>query len=361
MQLTASEEAVIEELVLAGESYPNAAVAVLMATRDHSRRQQQLIEVALCGYPGLEDKSIIAAAVHHLLNIHWLQRSRRGAEGLIAAATDLPSKIAERAGDPSIVDKLRVARDQQEQYVRLLGGMTHPEAERAFRLAVAGSQSTIKLPMLGTPPTFEGVNDLLARAAAGVEILVLLASPTLVSELRGPSAHKRASLSIAGWRDLARQHSHLHIRITHRRQAMLTAASASFDGVKAQLAVYDPYAERSQSSQVIQAYKRGAIVNLTELVDDHFDREWSRARPIGVLGVLLWYCREYRWEAFFALALIVLLRSQDARVQNVAGGIAVVCLIQVLAHLGSIAGGSLAWIMRRIRRLRAVSGPDDAK
>jgi hypothetical protein len=348
MQFDANEDAAISALYERGLDYVEAAVAVVMTTRGHVRTREQLIDVVLTGYAGLEDVAVTNNAIDQLLARGWLEETETRGVVRCRAVAAIVGKIQDFTGDEQ-VGRLLQPKGAEFGMVRILGAIGEPEIERSFRLAVGGAQEEIRMPMLGTPANLEFISDLEKRVRQGVHLKVLLASPQVMRTIRGAAQEGRATSSIDGWNKLANAWPNIEVRVTHRVDDMLLAASSGFDRSRVLFAVYDYLEQRSQQSTVIQVHHHDLVPNLVRLFNDHFDSAWQRSQPPGVAGRVRWELNQRRWELAFVASAGMVALAPSTTIQNLAGGIAVTSLIPA-------AEGVRGSIMRLLARLRQSRG-----
>lgn len=347
MQLDPNEEKVISALLDQGLSYVEAAVAVVMTTRGHIRTRAQLVDVVLTGYAGLEDPAATNTAIDQLMERGWLEEVETRDGRRCRAVATIVGKIEGLLGDEQF-GKLLQPRGAEYGMVRILGPITEPEVERSFRLAVVGAQREIRMPMLGTPANLEFTSDLERRVRQGVQLKVLLASPQVMGTIRGAAQERRAASSIDGWTKLAKEWPNTEVRVAHRVDDMLLAASSGFDGSRTMLAVYDYLEQRSQQSTVLLVQHHDLVPNLVRLFNGFFDGAWQRAQPPGAAGRLRWELNRRRWELTFVVAAAATALAPSPTAQNIAGGVAVTALIPAVEGVRR----SISNLLARFRQSR---------
>jgi hypothetical protein len=347
MELSAAEQKVIMALNKSGMPISQATVVVIMTARSITRSRSQLVDVILTGYPGLEDDTETDSAVGALLASGWLVETSASGLTLCTAAPDIARRVAEYVDDPTIAERLLNARVLQDPSITLLGPINGEETRLAFLRALRGAQRDIRLPFLATPATLEPVSELESRARQGVRLRILLASPDVVSRIRGDSQRKRAHDSVRGWTDLTRDWPNTEVRVTKAPIDVLMSASCSFDETRAQLAVYDIWRQRSQESTLVEVYQIGSKLNLVQLFNQHFDTAWNRARPTSGRTRYLWWFSRLGWELvlFVSIACTALFLVRLPVLGNIAGGVAATALVTVMARYRDVA----ARILQRLR------------
>jgi hypothetical protein len=286
--LTTEEWMIVNDLVRAGVSAPSATLAIVMATREHSRPQTELADVVR-QYQNLDSRTAAEQAIQDLLRRDWLSESESYGQYLIKQAPNLRQLIADALGNTSVGDKLLDLRASHEKGIRIVGSMNDELVYSSYLDLLRGAQREICLPMLATSPNLSSVPILKERAAKGVRIRILLGSPALVATLRGAPMKSVAADAIAGWEKHAKESKAIQIRIVHKPEHALLATCMLVDDTILRLDVYDPYNERSLQGVMVEFQSQpGARLNVIFWFREWFETAWRASQPTGRFGLLRW-------------------------------------------------------------------------
>jgi hypothetical protein len=305
ISLEAAEQEIANALTQAGLSRPAGVLAVVMATRAHARPEDELVEIVR-QYPSLEDSSTARRAIRDLLKRQWLETSISYALELTHQAPDLREKIENLLARPGVAHELLRMRASLEPFVRIVGPMKDEIVYSSFLELLTSAQKRICLPMLATTPYDETVKILKERAEAGVQIQLLLGSPSLVARWRGETMRKIAFERIERWQVLFRSYDNVDIRVSHHAKDMAIASSVGIDNIIARYDVYDPYSQRSLEGVMIEASSpQGMSLNIVRIFYDMFDDSWRRAQVAGHLSRIRWMLRRW-WKIEFGAIVLLL-------------------------------------------------------
>lgn len=313
--LTHREYEVVRALQDAGMSLQEATLAVVMFTRGHERVENELIHIVGL-YPGLEDPHLTEQAVHKLINVQWLVPSPSYGLNVIKVAPDLPARLAAYINNPGLVNNLAqlyMNTNTLPHSIRLIGPTANQHSYGTFLDLLRHAQSEICLPMLVTAPYQETVLILQQRAARGVRVRILLASPQVAVKLREEALASKSKEVIKKWREVAQDYSHMEIRISHRVEDMYhLATSWTLDRKLLRYDFYVPPTQRSLAGYLIEFDSRTEPelkgLNIVHLFQMRFDEAWKQARPTTpFLSIWWWIKQNWQWGAGFVAALLALL------------------------------------------------------
>jgi hypothetical protein len=274
-----------------------------MATRAHARPEDELVEI-IRQYPGLEDSGVARRAIRDLLKRQWLQTSNSYELELTHQAPDLREKIEDAIARPGTAERLQRMRSSLEPFVKIIGPMKDEVVYSSFLELLSAAQQRICLPMLATTPYDETVKILKGRAEAGVEIQLLLGTPSLVAKWRGETMRKISSERLARWREIFEKYDNVTIRVSHHPEDMAIATCVGVDNSIARLDVYDPYSQRSLEGVMIEiASPQGMSLNVVRIFYDLFDNAWGRAHGAGSIWWTAWLLRRW-WKIEMGIVIL---------------------------------------------------------
>ena len=345
MQLSRAESNVISALVGKGMTRANATIATVMATRPAGRAREQLVDVVLTGYPGLEDRTVTMAAVEELLDSKWLTEEQSRGTQICHAASNILSLMEAYVGDQELIHGLATERAARSLQVELIGPIYDEAVKNRFATAISGASKIIRLPLLATPSNFEYAAELEDRARQGVRLHILLASPDVVAELRGESQRQRAEDSLRGWTSLTSGWPNTELRIMRNPAEATLAATSSFDDGRALLAVYDLRRQRSVDSAVLDVSQPGYIPNVVDIYNRAFADAWGHSRPVRGPRLVLWWLEKMAWQMTLLVSFLVASISSNSTLVNVAAGIAGTALLTLAVRFRTTA----ATLVNRLR------------
>lgn len=303
--LTEDEIDIIQRLEQSGLRRTDATVAVVMTTREHARPRVELLHI-LRMYQGLESPGDVDGAVDRLIGNQWLEVKTSYDLTLVKQASNLRLLISQKVGVASFERKLKSIRQNIESCVEIVGSMTDEDSYLTFLGRLRQANTEILLPMLATSPDLQSIPILLARAAAGVRIRILLARPDLVARLRGESQRKTAEDAIRGWARQFKGIANVEIRLASRLTDTYLATCLLIDDTVLRLDVYDPHQHRSLQGTLLELRsERGTVWNVTRIVRRVFDEAWNSAIPIRRLGRFR-RCLKKWWQLWLAIVFAVL-------------------------------------------------------
>jgi predicted transcriptional regulator len=284
--LSADEIDLVDKLHLTGLSRPAAVLAVVLATRDHARPEDEIVEIVR-QYPSLEDSGIARQAVRDLRTKGWLVESTSYGRSLTHQSPSLRQQIADAIGDACIKERLQHMRASLEPYVQSLGAMADGEVYASFLRRLEAAQFNIFLPMLATSPYAGVVQVLQSRAAAGVKVQILLGKPSLVAEWRGEAMGLVARDRESQWRQLFKNYPTVEIRTSSNPEDMALATCLGIDGKLIRIDIYDPLTQRSLEGVMVEIRSPHRLeLNLITVFNRLFQTAWDRAGRSGFRGWL---------------------------------------------------------------------------
>jgi hypothetical protein len=329
--LTADEVTIVNDLRRAGLAPGSAALAVAMATREHSRPEAELVDIVR-QYQSLETKLAAADAINDLKIRGWLSEYVSYGTTLLRAAPDLRTQIARRLTTPSVADRLLMLRAVNDPYVQVIGHMNDEVVYTSYLDVLRGARSEICLPMLATTPTLASVPILQERAANGVNAKILLGEPSLVARLRGKSMAGVAADAIAGWRAHAKGRPAFKVRVATNEADLTLATSLIVDGQLLRVDVYDPRRQRSLQGVLLEVKSPADLeLNLVRVCLEQFERAWRRARPAGLPYVLWWVRREIKWVLAGLMVVATVASRDDTVTLAIVGSMAATQIMNALA------------------------------
>jgi hypothetical protein len=120
VQLSHDEQEVVIQLRDAGLPMASATLAVVLVTREHSRPEEELVDIVR-QYPGLEDRSTTKSALDELRRRGWVREKSSYGIYLMQQAPDLRMKIAELTSQAISADRLSSIRVRHDPHVRIVG------------------------------------------------------------------------------------------------------------------------------------------------------------------------------------------------------------------------------------------------
>lgn len=329
------EAQIAADLQRAGIEGTEARIAVLMATRGHSRPEFELIKI-LTGYTGLLDPAKNHQAISSLRVRGWLVEHKSYDAILVSQAPDLRDKIAAQTGKPEYSDLLSDLRKIRSDVVLVIGSMSDRDAYAGFHERINGATRSIVLPMLATTPDLAAAELLKERAKAGVNVRILLASARVVSKLRGSSQKQSAKLAIEGWKQHAVGLPNMEIRVSSYVADCYAATSMMVDDRILRFDVYDPHKQRTLEGELFEIISPdGYDINAIRLYRLYINRAWSRAVPTNYGAIPMWFMLHIRY-LLVALPFIVLCFYIDpsqpafAVLTSIAAGLITCQILQVI-------------------------------
>jgi hypothetical protein len=310
IHLSIDEKDIIMSLHNRSIPLANAALAVVMVTREHARPERELSHI-IRQYEYIGDARTADTAIGNLKRIGWLTEVESYGQHLMQQAPDLRDKIAATIGDPAIADRLLAMRSNFEPNIRIVGPMNDSHVYSTYSDLIRSAQSEICLPMLATTPDLSSVPLLQDRARNGVQVRILLGAPNVVVKLRGESMRQAAEDSIHGWKKNAREARNIHIRLAHSVDDMLIATCMSIDRRILRFDVYDPERQRSLEGIMLEVNPpNGLVFNLNKIFQKHFDDSWDRAEPLRWSGKIEWYLGK-SWQLLLVALFVGLAKWKE--------------------------------------------------
>jgi hypothetical protein len=304
--LSNRELEIVTALKKTGFSLPGSTVAVVMATREHARPGRELADI-LRQYQNLESSEAIDAGVNELLSIGWLAESESYGLRLTHQSPHLREFVEAKLGWPGLAREMQEMRSYLQPGIKVVGPMNDISTYQTYLDLLQGAQSEICLPMLATTPNLSSVRIIRERALSGVKVRILLGSRKLTARLRGTTMARTAADSIHGWHRNAEGCRKIDIRVSKSAMDMEIASCMLIDGRLLRFDIYDPARQRSLEGVMVEvSAPTGLDTNLISVFKREFERGWSNARPLSVLGALGWYLRSgWRWFCFASFLIIV--------------------------------------------------------
>lgn len=288
------EQEIADSLAHNGLSAPASVLAVVMATRAHSRPEDEIVEI-IRQYPRLEDINVARQAVRDLVRLGWLETSDWYGNEYMHQAADLREKIEARTGIAGTADWLHQL-TVLDKPVKIVGAMTDKVVYSSFLEILGRAQTSIRLPMLATTPYPQTVRILRERADAGVRIQLLLGSPGLVARWRGEKMRTIAAERLHNWQRQFERFPSVEIRVSRHADDMRIATCVGVDDALIRLDVYDPVNQRSLQGMMIEIESpEGMKLNLVQIFFDLFDAAWGRALALGRFASVRWFVRRF-WK-----------------------------------------------------------------
>ena len=326
MAWTAPEMAAIAVLEADGFNPTEAMIVTAMVSRRYARQLEKLVDV-LSGHTGLEDTHAAQSAISNLISagllsvIHYAHRdliifSRDGLGILEATGKGRSCKIL---GELENVPVIRL---------ESLGPMADKSIVASFREAVVSAERLIRLPFFSSTANIEGVEYLHQRALAGVELRIMLGSPSVMRVLRGASHETRTKRAIASWKEKTKDWPNTEVRIAQRASDIELGGSMSIDGRLLRLDVHEPLVERSIYGEMIAFYATGA--NVIRMFDSQFDVAWLRAQPTRLRARVLPEISSWKWAVTTALSFTAIWLVSNLNWRELLIGITVTALFAAL-------------------------------
>jgi hypothetical protein len=208
--------------------------------------------------------------------------------------------------DESISAKLLSLRRAHEPSVYVVGPMADYKVYTTYLSLLEGSQSVINMPMLATAPEALGSLDVItSRAQRGVVVRILLGSPKLISRVRGGVVGESSKKNIKHWKNIVKKSKRIKVRVSNVSKDMIIGTCMSIDGRVLRLDVYDFMKQRSKEGIMLEASATdGRSLNIIEMFDIYFEQAWVRARPIDLIGSMLWYfSKNWHFILFFVFGI----------------------------------------------------------
>lgn len=323
MMWTIEESNAIIHLENIGFSAREARTVAAMASGRYVRERDKLIDI-LCGHIGLENRAATEQTVESLMARGCLTETKTGNYLLISLNNQFIASVEheEAAAAIKALDALeRVHRPR----ARMLGNMTDPTQLLAFRGAINEAESIIRLPFFSSSADIEAIPNLRERAEAGVEVRILLASPTVMGQLRGRAHVSRSKAAIKSWVQVTRGWPNCIVRVARSLSDIELGSSMSVDGRLLRLDLHEPLIERSLAGQMLEVNAGGA--NLVRAFDRSFDSSWRTARSTAMFERMRRSSWSVRWTVATTLALIALLTVTNSNFHDVIAGVLATCII----------------------------------
>jgi len=310
MSLNGEEMRIVSDLHRNGLSVRAATLAVAMVTREHSRPENELLDIVR-QYQNLEDSTDSLQAIGELKKLGWLVKSEWYGQDFIQQAPNLRDKIGERLNDSKVAARLKELRANLGSNIRFIGPMNDKVAYTSYLDLLHGAQREICLPMLGTSPNLSSVPIIKERARRGVRVRILLGSPDVVMEYRGRAMRTVAEDAISGWSRHIEGIKQAELRISKSKEDMIIATCMSIDSRILRFDIYDPLQQRSLQGFLIEAESPpGFNLNLVDLFQRYFDSAWRAAQPIQFSGKVQWWVRRgWRWAGVAIFSLLTVLTA----------------------------------------------------
>lgn len=282
---------IIDKLCDKGLPRSRAYVAVIMATRQYAVPVSDLVG-SLQMYPALDDPTQIIEAVTDLLNGKltrkpWLKKVDSSGTILVSCQLGIEDLIGAFIGEKEIAKTISDYQTRNSKSINLIGPIETKKTWDTYRSLISNAQSRICMPMLATTPKLEVVPLLQERAQSGVNVQILLATPSLAGKLRGKSTKKIATERIEGWKENARKHDNIEVKVTSDPNAMLLATCMLVDDKILRFDVYDIARQASKEGIMIQFENEGGLdLNIVRLFHYYFDTHWDTARKGTTIGVI---------------------------------------------------------------------------
>jgi len=285
-----------------GFARSEALIVTALASHRYARTLGKLIDV-LSGHTGLENIENTQRAVTNLVAADILIITQHGHQDIITLAPDV-SRILEDSGKSAAAVAVATLEQVPVARVRALGPMAAKAIVVSFAEAIATAERVIRLPFFSSTATIEGIDALSERAHAGVEVRVMLASPEVMSKLRGASHAQRTKRAIASWRETTRHWPNTELRVATRAEDVELGGSMSIDTRLLRLDVHEPLAERSIYGEMIEVNSAGG--NVIRMFDSYFDQAWMRARPVHWTARAARLVASWKWAVVSAAAILAI-------------------------------------------------------
>jgi hypothetical protein len=345
--LTQEELNVVLALQQSGMDIAVATLAVVMATREHTRPEAALVDIVR-RYTFLEDQATAAQAIATLKEMGWLTQSNsKYGPILVHQAADLRGKIARRIGDPGVTGRLAQLRSILEPNVHILGPMSEREVYESYLYRLRQAQREICLPMMAQSPREGAVPILQERAGQNVKVRVLVAAPDVVVRLWGEALEGRAREVMAGWVQNAAGYQSFEVRICHSAEAMRLATCVGIDHRVVRYDVYDVSRQRTLEGVMIEVESPpGFNLNLVDLFYQEFEEAWARSEPLGFFGRVRWrFGRYWQWWLSLLFLGLTITTFRTPTISGVLGSIAATFLVNAMVTSRE----ELVNILRRLR------------
>ncbi|MGH3942214.1 MAG: hypothetical protein ACRDTG_27055 [Pseudonocardiaceae bacterium] len=320
-----AENAAIDALQRDGFNSVDARVITALISRRYVRELPKLIDI-LSGHVGLEDHHNVRMAVDSLLHQDIITGATVQGRTLLGITPDFADNLVTQ-GQSSSAAALKSLQWAPNTRLEMLGPMTDPAVLETFKNALSSASYMIRIPFFTSSADIEAIDILENRARAGVHVRILLGSPSVIAEIRGPSARSRAERAVDSWKTRTRNWPNTEIRLASRVIDIQFGSSLSIDGSSLRLDLHEPLAERSLMGDMVKV--NSSAGNLVRVFDAAFDEAWRRALPISKLGRIFRFLKSVRWTLTTAVSLpAALLISGNSK--ELVGGIAVASLFAAL-------------------------------
>jgi hypothetical protein len=318
--LSLSEMQIVSLLMDSGIDRIEALVAVVLVIRSYSRPRQDLVET-LRSYAGLEDRAKVLSAISALEASGWLTTETTYGVTILGPAPDLRRKIQDRCKQRGLAKKLLDLRRVNDEYATVIGPLRDIAAFSSYIELLKGAQNHINMPMIATSASgLESTPILIDRAAHGVKVRILGATPSLAAVVRGEAIRSAVKERIEEWKVIAAKNRNVEFRVTNIEEDLQLASSISIDTRILRLVVYDFVAERSKEGVVVEfSANDGRPLNIIEEFEAKFATAWKRSAHPSWLGQAGMLVRQF-WQ------------------------FGVGALITILTYVGSLLFGKSGWI-----------------